>query len=45
MGRFGIGIAYIYSVVVSIIFYFYLHFGKIPILTKIFQMGWNHQLV
>ena len=30
-------------VVVSNIFYFYPYFGKIPILTNIFQMGWNHQ--
>ena len=26
------------------IFYFHPHLGKIPILTNIFQMGWNHQL-
>ena len=26
-------------------FYFYTYLGKIPILTNIFQMGWNHQLV
>ena len=32
-------------VVVSIIFYFQPYLGKIPILTNIFQMGWNHQLV
>ena len=25
-------------------FYFYPYLGKIPILTNIFQMGWNHQL-
>ena len=24
---------------------FHPHLGKIPILTNIFQMGWNHQLV
>ncbi len=29
---------------VSNIFYFHLYLGKIPILTNIFQMGWNHQL-
>ena len=26
-------------------FYFHPYLGKIPILTNIFQMGWNHQLV
>ena len=26
-------------------FYFYPYLGKIPILTNIFQRGWNHQLV
>ena len=26
-------------------FNFHLYLGKIPILTNIFQMGWNHQLV
>ena len=31
--------------VVSNIFYFHPNLGKIPILTHIFQMGWNHQLV
>ena len=31
-------------VVVSNIFYFHPYLGKIPILTHIFQMGWNHQL-
>ena len=31
--------------VVSNIFYFHLYLGKITILTIIFQMGWNHQLV
>ena len=31
-------------VVVSNMFYVHPHFGKIPILTNIFQMGWNHQL-
>ena len=30
--------------VVSNIFYFHPYLGKIPILTNIFQMGWNHQL-
>ena len=29
---------------VSKIFYFHPYLGKIPILTNIFQMGWNHQL-
>ena len=29
---------------VSNIFYFNPYLGKIPILTSIFQMGWNHQL-
>ena len=29
---------------VSNIFYFHPCLGKIPILTNIFQMGWNHQL-
>ena len=28
---------------VSNIFYFHPYLGKIPILTNIFQMGWNHQ--
>ena len=32
-------------VVVSNIFYFYPYLGKIPILTNVFGMGWNHQLV
>ena len=31
-------------VVVSNMFYFHPYLGKIPILTNIFQMGWNHQL-
>ena len=31
-------------VVVSNIFYFHPYLGKIPILTHIFQRGWNHQL-
>ena len=26
------------------IFFFHPYLGKIPILTNIFQMGWNHQL-
>ena len=30
---------------VSNILYFHPYFGKIPILTIIFQMGWNHQPV
>ena len=29
----------------NIFFYVHLYLGKIPILTNIFQMGWNHQLV
>ena len=29
--------------VVSNIFYFHPYLGKIPNLTNIFQMGWNHQ--
>ena len=29
----------------SNIFYFHPYLGKIPILTNIFQIGWNHQLV
>ena len=29
---------------VSNIFYFHPYLGKWPILTNIFQMGWNHQL-
>ena len=28
----------------SKMFYFHPYLGKIPILTHIFQMGWNHQL-
>ena len=32
-------------VVVSNIFYFHPYLGKWSILTNIFQMGWNHQLV
>ena len=32
-------------VVVSNVFYFHPYLGKIPILTNIFQMGWNHQPV
>ena len=32
-------------VVVSKILYFHPYLGKIPILTNILQMGWNHQLV
>ena len=30
--------------VVSNIFYFHPYLGKIPIVTNIFQRGWNHQL-
>jgi len=30
--------------VLSNIFYFHIYLGKIPILTNIFQRGWNHQL-
>ena len=30
---------------VSNILYFHPYLGKIPILTNIFQVGWNHQLV
>ena len=33
------------QVVVSNCFYLHLYLGKTPILTNIFQMGWNHQLV
>ena len=29
--------------VASNIFYFHPYLGRIPILTNIFQMGWNHQ--
>ena len=28
----------------QIFIYFHPYLGKIPILTNIFQMGWNHQL-
>ena len=35
----------IFWVVVSNICYFHPYLGKIPILTNIFQRGWNHQLV
>ena len=31
-------------VVISNILYFHPYLGKIPNLTNIFQMGWNHQL-
>ena len=34
----------VFWVVVSNILYFHPYLGKIPILTNIFQMGWNHQL-
>ena len=37
-------VIYYIWVVVSNMFYFYPYLGKIPILTNIFQMGWNHQL-
>ena len=38
-------LSYIYIwLLVSNIFYFHPYLGKIPILTNIFQMGWNHQL-
>ena len=30
--------------VVSDMFDFHSYLGKIPILTNIFQLGWNHQL-
>ena len=33
----------LHKVVVSNILYFHPYLGKIPILTNIFQMGWNHQ--
>ena len=29
----------------NICVYFHHYFGKVPILTNIFEMGWNHQLV
>ena len=32
-------------VMVSSIYYFHPYLGKIPVLTNIFQLGWNHQLV
>ena len=35
---------YKYWLVVSNIFCFHPYLGKIPILTNIFQLGWNHQL-
>ena len=35
----------IFWVVVANIFYFQPYLGKIPILTNIFQRGWNHQVV
>ena len=34
-----------HRVVVSNMFYFHPYLGKIPMLTNIFQRGWNHQLV
>ena len=30
--------------VVPIVFYVHPYLGKIPILTNIFQVGWDHQL-
>ena len=36
---------FIFWMMVSNIFYFHPYLGKIPSLTNIFQMGWNHQLV
>ena len=36
---------HIFLVVASNIFYFHPNLGKIPMLTNIFQLGWNHQLV
>ena len=36
---------YMIWVVFSNIFFFHPYLGKIPILTNIFQRGWNHQLV
>ena len=38
-------VVFLFWVVVLDIFYFFLYLGKIPILTNIFGMGWNHQLV
>ena len=35
----------VFWVVVLKNFYFHPYLGKIPILTNIFRMGWNHQLV
>ena len=35
----------IYWLVVSNMFYFHPYLGKIPILTNMFQMSWNHQQV
>ena len=37
--------SFLTGVVVSNIFYIHPYLGKIPMLTNIFQMGWNHQLV
>ena len=39
------GYHYFSCVVVSNVFYFHPYLGKIPILTNIFEMGWNHQPV
>ena len=35
----------VFLVVVSNILYFHPYLGKIPMLTKIFQICWNHQPV
>ena len=40
-----IRIIYYIWVVVSNIFYFHPYLGKIPILTNIFQRGWNHPYI
>ena len=50
IGTYGVPISTLGStkegswLVVSNIFYFHPYLGKIPILTNIFQRGWNHQL-
>ena len=38
------GVCDVYWLVVSNIFHVHPYLGKIPNLTNIFQMGWNHQL-
>ena len=38
-----ISVCFFFWVVVLNIFYLHPYLGKIPILTNIFQMGWNHQ--